>query len=156
MVWDRVPWTRNTAWFMPAAIAGAIIVAITALGWPVGAIARRRYGASLNLSGIDLTLHRLIHALAWLALATLGGWTLLLNSLGKIESNLDGWIWFLEIASAVGFSALAACALWIACRSWLRPQSWLNRAWSALCVAGALSILWTAAAFHLISFGANY
>jgi CubicO group peptidase (beta-lactamase class C family) len=156
MVWDRVPWTRNTAWLMPAAIAGAIIVAITALGWPVGAIARRRYGASLNLSGIDLTLHRLIHALAWLALATLGGWTLLLNSLGKIESNLDGWIWFLEIASAVGFSALAACALWIACRSWLRPQSWLNRAWSALCVAGALSILWTAAAFHLISFGANY
>jgi CubicO group peptidase (beta-lactamase class C family) len=156
MVWDRVPWPRNTAWLMPAAIVGTVIVAITALGWPIGAIARRKYGASLHLSGIDLTLHRLIHALAWLALATLGGWALLLTSLGKTESNLDGWIWLLEIASAVGFSALAACALWIACRSWLRPRTLLNRAWSALCVAGALSILWTAAAFHLISFGANY
>ena len=156
MVWDRTPWTRNTAWLMPAFVMGVGIIAITALGWPMGAIARRSYGATLGLTGIDLALYRLIHGLSWLALATLGGWMLLFQSLGTTDASLDRWIWLLEIASAIGFAGLATCALWIACRSWTRPRTWFARAWSTLRVAGALSILWVAIAFHLISFGSNY
>ncbi|WP_313804594.1 serine hydrolase domain-containing protein [Sphingobium sp.] len=156
MVWEPTPWTRNIAWLMPAFLAGLGIIAITALGWPAGAIARRRYGASLGLTGIDLTLHRLIHGLSWLALAILGGWMLLFQSLGATDASLDAWIWLLEITSAIGFAGLAACALWIAYRSWTRPGTWFARAWPTLRAAAALSILWVAVAFHLTSFGANY
>jgi CubicO group peptidase (beta-lactamase class C family) len=156
MVWDRTPWTRNTAWLMPAFLAGFGIIALTALGWPMGTIARRRYGATLGLTGIDLALDILVHALSWLALATLGGWMLLFQSLGGTDASLDGWIWLQEIASAIGFTSLAACAVWIAFRSWMHPTTWSAQAWSTLRAAGALSILWVAVAFHLISYGTNY
>ncbi len=156
MVWDRTPWTRNTAWLMPAFLAGLGIIALTALGWPMGAIARRRYGATLGLTGIDFALDNLVHALSWLALATLGGWMLLFQSLGGTDASLDGWIWLQEIASAIAFLGLAACALWIAYRSWAHPTIWFARVWSTLRAGGALSILWVVVAFHLISFGTNY
>jgi CubicO group peptidase (beta-lactamase class C family) len=156
MVWDRTPWTRNTAWLMPVFLVGVGVIALTALGWPFGAVVRRRYGAALGLGGGDLVLHRLIHGLAWLALATLGGWMLLIQSLASVESNLDGWIWLLEIASAIGFVGLAACALWMAGRSWRRPTGRLQRGWALLRAGAALSILWVAVAFHLIHFGAAY
>ena len=155
-VWDRTPWARNTAWLMPVVIAGLGIIAITALGWPVRAIVRRRYGASLSLTGFDLALHRLVHGLAWLAFAILGGWALLLQSLAATEASLDAWIWLLEIVSAVGFVGLALCALLIAYRACATPHTWFARAWSIARAAGALSILWMALAFHLISFGVNY
>jgi hypothetical protein len=141
---------------MPAFVAGLGVIALTALGWPIGAIARRRYDAALGLAGVDLTLHHMIHGLSWLALATLGGWMLLFQSLGASDANLDGWIWLLEIASAITFPVLAACALWTAGRSWTRSSAWSARIWSTLRAAGALSVLWVAVAFHLVSFGANY
>ena len=156
MVWEPTPWMRNTAWLMPAFLVGLGIIAITALAWPAGAIARRRYGAPLGMMGVDLTLHRTIHILSWLALATLGGWMLFFGALGKTEASLDGWIWLLEIAGAIGFTSLAACAIWIACRSWMHKGTWIARIWSVLRAAGAVAILWVAVAFHLISFGANY
>jgi hypothetical protein len=78
------------------------------------------------------------------------------QSLGATDANLDGWIWLLEITSAIGFTGLAACGLWIAGRCWARQATWSGRAWSTLRAAGALSILWVGIAFHLISFGANY
>ncbi|MBY0509248.1 MAG: beta-lactamase family protein [Rhodospirillaceae bacterium] len=156
MVWEPTPWPRNAIWLMPAFVAGLGIIAITALGWPMGVIARRRYRATLSLTGIDLTLSRLTCGLSWLALAILGGWMLLFQSLGSTDASLDGWIWRLEIGSAVGFVGLAACAVWAAYRALTRPRAWSVRIWSALCAVGAISILWVAVAFHLVSFGANY
>jgi len=156
MVWLRVPWYRNTAWLMPAFIFGVALIAITALAWPAGAIVRRRYGASLSLSGAALTVHRLLHALAWLALGILGGWMLLFSTLEKSEANLDVWIWLLEIASAIGFVGLAVCALLRAYRAWTPQGRWWDKTWSSLRAVAALSILWVAVAFHLISFGTSY
>jgi CubicO group peptidase (beta-lactamase class C family) len=155
-VWDRTPWSRNTAWLTPAFAIGLGIIAITALAWPIGAVARRVHGVRLGLTGADLALHRLVRGLAWLVLATLGGWMLLLKALVESEANLDAAIWILEMVGAIGFAGLVLCAGWIACRSWTRPSAWLARAWSALRVIGAVAILWVAVAFHLISFGASY
>jgi CubicO group peptidase (beta-lactamase class C family) len=156
MVWVRAPWYRNTAWLMPAFIFGGGIIAITALAWPAGAIVRWRYGASLSLSGADLIMHRLLPVFAWLASAALGGWMLLFSTLEGSEANLDLWIWLLEFTSVIGFVGLAVCAFLSACRAWTPQGNWAGRIWSSLRAAGALSVLWVAVAFHLISFGTNY
>ena len=122
----------------------------------MGAVARRKYATPLELAGVDLTLHRLLHAFAWFAIATLAGWAMLFSSLGASDANLDGWIWSLQIASAICFPVLAACALAIMVRGWTRPRHWFARSWSALRAAGAVSVLWVTIVFHLIAFGANY
>jgi hypothetical protein len=47
----------------------------------------------------------------------------------------------LEIAGAVPFCGLAACALFASWRDWTRPKPWVVRVWSVVRVAGSLSIL---------------
>lgn len=156
MVWDRVPWARNTAWLMPAFLAGVGIIAITALGWPIGAAIRTFYGATFRLIGSDLILHRLTSGLSWVALGVIGGWMMLVQSIGSGKADFDGYIRLLEIASAVGSVSLVACAVFGVFRSWTAQGAWLGRIWSSLRAAAAVSILWVAVAFHIISFGVNY
>ena len=46
-------------------------IVVTALSWPVGAISRRRFGAAIPLSGLDLKSYRWVRGFSWLVLAAL-------------------------------------------------------------------------------------
>ncbi len=155
MLWVRAPWYRDATWLMPALIVSLVIVALTASSWPIGAISRRRFGASLALSGSDLRTHRLVRGFSWGCLVVVGGWAVLLMS---IESDTEfGWpIWLLEIAGTVGFFGLAGTALWNAWTIWKGHRGWFAKLWSPLLAIAALCILWVALGFHLISFGSHY
>ncbi len=155
MVWERAPWYRDAAWLMPLFAAALAIVALTALSWPVGAIARRRFGAAMTLRGADLTAYRWARALSWLVLAALGGWAWLFASLDS-DKNLDAAIWLLEIAGIVGFVGLCGAALWNLQRVWRGKRGWFAKLWSALLVLAALLTLWVTLSFHLIHLGARY
>jgi CubicO group peptidase (beta-lactamase class C family) len=155
MVWERAPWYRNAAWLMPVFIASLVLVALTALSWPIGAISRRRFGAAMALGGPDLKSYRWVRAFSWLVLAALGGWAWLFSSLGS-DTNVDGAIWLLEFAGTVGFVGLCGAALWNLRRVWRGNRGWFAKLWSALTVLAALFTLWVALSFHLISFGARY
>ncbi len=155
MVWERAPWYRDAAWLMPLFAAALVIVALTALSWPVGAIARRRFGAAITFRGEDLAAYRWARALSWLVLAALGGWAWLFASLDS-DKNLDAAIWLLEIAGSVGFVGLCGAALWNLQRVWRGKRGWFARLWSALLVLAALLTLWVTLSFHLIHLGARY
>ncbi len=155
MVWERAPWYRDAAWLMPLFMGALLIVAFTALSWPVGAIARRRFGAAITLRGADLTAYRWARALSWLVLAALGGWAWLFNSLDS-DKNLDAGIWLLEIAGTVGFVGLCVAAVWNLQRIWRGKRGWFAKLWSALLVLAALLTLWVTLSFHLIHLGARY
>jgi hypothetical protein len=157
MVWDRAPWYRDATWLMPPFVAALALVALTALSWPVGAISRRRFGVALALGGPDLKSYRWVRAACWLVLAALSGWAALFAALSaQSESDLDGWIWLLEIAGTVGIVGLCAAALWNMQRVWKGNRGWFGKLCGALLALAAFSILWVALNFHLISFGSHY
>jgi CubicO group peptidase (beta-lactamase class C family) len=70
MIWYRTPASLDSAWLIPALLFGVAMVFLTALSWPVGWFARRRYGATLKLEGESRRTYR---GAARLRLAGAGG-----------------------------------------------------------------------------------
>jgi CubicO group peptidase (beta-lactamase class C family) len=156
MVWNRVPWYQDATWLMPALVAALVLIALTALSWPVGAISRRRFGMAMALGGPDLKAYRWVRGFSWLVIAALSGWAWLFSSLAVSDTNFDGAIWLLEIAGTVGFVGLCGAALWNLQRAWQSKRGWFAKLWSMLLVLAALLTLWLTWSFHLISFGTRY
>jgi CubicO group peptidase (beta-lactamase class C family) len=155
MVWDRAPWYRDSAWLMPLFVVALGLIALTALSWPVGAISRRRFGATIALSGADLKAYRWVRGFSWLVLAAFAGWAWLFASF-ESDANLDPALWLLEIAGSVGFIGVFCAALWNLQRVWRGNRGWFAKLWSILLVLAAFLTLWVTLSFHLVHFGTHY
>jgi CubicO group peptidase (beta-lactamase class C family) len=155
-VFERAPWYRDASWLFPLFVCSVAIVLLTALSWPIGAISRRRCRVVIALEGEDLTSYRWVRGLAWLTVAALGGWLLVLVPRRILLGGIDALIWLLQIGGSIGYFGLLGAALWNVQRAWIGPRGWFARAWSALLVLAAVAILWVTLAFHLVSFGTRY
>ncbi len=155
MVFDRVPWHKDTAWLLPAFIISLIVIALTALSWPVAAISRRRYGATLALIGRDRSTYRVVRLFSWLAIAVPLGWVAVI-SMAFGGTTPAGLIWCMEILGTLVFPGLFGLAIWNAMRAFKGGRGWFAKLWSVLLVIAAFFVLWVAVAFNLISFGANF
>ena len=158
MIWYRTPSALDSAWLMPALLFGVGAVSLTALSWPVGWFARRRYGAQLALEGEARRTYRAVRGFAWLALVALAGWMVVITGLESFESHgsTDWLILLVQIVSTLAFFGLFGLSIWNAWLIWKRKGNWFAKIWSVLLVLGVFFILWTALAFRLISFGAEF
>lgn len=160
MVFDRTPWYLDSAWLLPALLAGLTIITLTALAWPVGAIARRRYKATLPFEGRALLAHRLTYGFAWLIIVALGLWTIFmvvgLNDLEMWSGPLDPLLWSAQILTAVAFFGLSVVAVWRLWLVWTERRGWFSKLWSVLLVLSAVVMLWVGLGFNLIGFGTHY
>lgn len=158
MIWYRTPAALDSAWLMPALLFGIAVVFLTALSWPVGWFARRRYGAQLALQGRSLHSYRVVRGFAWLVLLALVGWMVVITGLESFEGHgsTDWLILLVQIIGTLAFLGLFAAALWNAWIVWRSKRGWFAKLWSVLLVLGAFFILWTALAYKLISFGAEF
>ena len=50
-VYDRTPWSKSAGWWLPVIAVSLAVVLLTALAWPVSALARRRYGVPYAVRG---------------------------------------------------------------------------------------------------------
>lgn len=160
MVLDPAPWTVNASWLVPAISAALGIVALTALAWPAGAIARRRHGFAFPLAGRDRRVFRITHALAWAALAVFAGWATLItkmfDDLGNLGGKMDWLLYTLQFLTPVILLAFLGFALWNLWLIWHRKSGWGSKLWSVLVVASAFIFLWFAWFGNLIGFGTVY
>lgn len=156
MVFDRVPASQSNAWLLPALYAALAILALTVLLWPIRAVVRRRYGASLDLSRARLTAFRASRIAAGAILAVLLGWVLVISAVsGNIDNltaKIDVWLWLLQVAGLFAFVGGLAIMIWNAWLAWRAPASWQARAWSLLLVFAAAIPLWIAIVFGLLAF----
>ncbi len=158
-VWERVPWYRDAAWLQPLCLAALVVLALTALSWPAGAITRRWCGVALAPNGRDLKAYRLVCIFCWVVLAVLLGWASLLADFIRLVDNdgsLDWRIWLLQIGGTIGIFGVTAVAIWNLERVWQGVRGRFEKLWSLLLAVATLPILWVMLAFHLISFGTHY
>ncbi|WP_066803127.1 serine hydrolase domain-containing protein [Sphingomonas asaccharolytica] len=156
MVFDRVPASQSNAWLLPALYAALAILALTVLLWPIRALVRRRYGATLDLSRARLTAFRASRIAAGAILAVLVGWMLVISAVSgdidNLTAKIDGWLRLLQVAGLFAFVGGFAVMIWNAWLAWRAPASWQARTWSLLLVFAAAIPLWTAIVFGLLAF----
>ena len=156
MMFDRVPWYVNAAWLAPALWAALAIVGLAAIGWPAGAIARRRYGQTLAFTGRRLQVYRWTKILAWLSLIVFGSWIALiligLEDLAFLGGMFQIPLVALQILSPIVFVGLVGFAAWTLRFIW-HDGKWTAKIWSVLVLLAALVMLWVAISHNLIGFG---
>lgn len=160
MVFEPIPWWRSPAWLLPLLVVGSGALLLTSVFWPVTAIVRRRYRASLGLTGPELLAYRWSRIAVVAVLITLLAWggtiAAMMSNYSLLSSRLDGWIWvlhFLALIVFVGGAAIVCWNAWVVCRG---SRGWFSKTWSVLLAVSSLVALWVALVFHLIGFSTNY
>jgi CubicO group peptidase (beta-lactamase class C family) len=160
MVYDRVPAAVSSAWLLPAMQVSLAALTLTFLFWPIGALARRRYKATLALQGSARKAYRLSRLFSGLILAVFIGWALVISAMMKDFSNMSDvmnpWLWTLQIAGVLVFTGALLVMLWNAKVTWGESRRWMAKLWSLVLVFSAATILWMAYAYKLIAFTVDF
>jgi CubicO group peptidase (beta-lactamase class C family) len=160
MVFDRVPWYQDGAWLTPLLCISLAALALSVLSWPIAAIVRRRYGATLALDPVSLRAFRLSKIAAALILAALVMWAVTIVRMFKDLNNLgagyDLTIHLAQFFGVIAFIGGFAAMLWNVRAVWTGKRRWPAKVWSIVLAVSAFMVLWVAFAFHLIGFSVYY
>ena len=160
MVFERVPTSRSSSWIMPMLYVSLGILALTFLLWPVAALVRRKYGASLAVTGKTRMTYRGTRIFSVLVLAVLTGWVVavskLFGSLDNMTTAFDGWLWFLQIIGLLVFVGAVIVSGWNALLAWRDGRRWTAKLWNTLIFLACLMVLYFAYTFGLIAMTVNY
>ena len=161
MVFDRVPWYQNGAWLVPLLYCALGALVLTAIFWPVTAIVRRRFGASLALGPDALRGYRFSKIGSILLAAALGLWAFtvirMFGDFNNLSDSFNSSIRFAQLFGILAFLVGTVLILWNLRAVWsIGTRRWPAKVWSAVLALSALVVLWVAFAFHLIGFGIYY
>ena len=160
MVFDRPVWYRDAGWLRPLFCVSLAALALTAVFWPVTAIVRRRFGATLALNAPALRAYRLSKIAAVLIVAAVAVWALtvglMLKDINRLTAQFDWMVHLAQLLGIVAFIGGFVMMLLNLRAVWSGERHWPAKAWSVVLAASAFVILWVAFAFNLIGFGVNY
>ena len=160
MVFERVPWYRDSAWLLPMTCAGLAALLLTGVMWPIAAIVRRRYGATLPLDPKSLLAYRWSKIASILIVAAFTTWaltiTFMLKDINNLGSKFDSTVRFAQIFGIVVFIGGFGVMLWHLRTVWSGTRRWPAKLWSIVLALSAFFVLWVAFAFKLIGFGLYY
>jgi CubicO group peptidase (beta-lactamase class C family) len=160
MIFDRVPASENAGWLVPALYCALAALLLTAVFWPVTAIVRRRFGASLALGPDALRAYRLSKVGSILLLAGLGWWgftiTRMFGDFDNLSNKFNGSIRFTEMFGMLAFLLGSAFIVWNLVTVWKGARRWPAKTWSIVLALSAFVVLWIAFTFHLFTFGVYF
>jgi CubicO group peptidase (beta-lactamase class C family) len=160
MVFDRPAWYQNVGWLRPSFYMSLAALALTAIFWPVTAIVRRRFGATLALDPPSMRAYRQSKIAAILIVAAVAFWGttvgLMLKDFNNLTAHFD---WVVHLAQLLGIVAFIGGLVLMVLNlraAWRGQRRWPAKVWSVVLVLSAFIVLWIAFAFNLIGFGVNY
>jgi CubicO group peptidase (beta-lactamase class C family) len=154
------PGSLNAGWIFPVGGIALLILVIAALGWPIVALVRRRYKYQPEITGRALQLHRATRATAWLFIAILIGWLLVLtavnNDLTALNGGLDPWMRLLQLVLIVAILGTIA-AIWNAIVVARGPgKHVLATIWAVLIALSAVFFAWLCLDLGLLTASLNF
>jgi CubicO group peptidase (beta-lactamase class C family) len=161
MVFDRVPWYQNGAWLLPLLYCALGALILTAIFWPITAIVRRRFGASLALGPDALRAYRFSKIGSILLAAALGLWAYtvirMFGDFNNLSEKFNSTLHFTQLFGILAFLVGTVFILWNLRTVWSgATRRWPAKVWSVVLAVSAIVVLWVAFVFHLIGFGVYY
>ena len=160
MIFLPAPAATNGAWLNPALITALGVTLLAAMGWPVRAIIRRRFGAKLAMEGKALSAFRLSRIFSWLVLVAVAGWIGLIVSfsadIGRLGGPLDWLIQLLRVLTPLAAAGLLATACWHLLLSIKDKRRWTVKLGATLLLLAGFIFVWVTLAFHLYGFNMIY
>jgi CubicO group peptidase (beta-lactamase class C family) len=161
MVFDRVPWYQNGAWLLPLLYGALGALVLTVVFWPITAIVRRRFGASLALPPDALRAYRLGKIGALLLAAALGLWAYtiirMFGDFNNLSEKFNSTLRFTQLFGILAFLVGTVLILWNLRAVWSTgTRRWPAKVWSVVLALSAFVVLWVAFVFHLIGLGVYF
>jgi CubicO group peptidase (beta-lactamase class C family) len=157
-IFQKVGFWGNKYLYSTLAIYGLVMVVLTLVLWPVGALIRKHYGRPLELSPLECKLRLGVRLVCILFVIFFGGWlTVLSTAKGPGAMNALGpWIILFGILGVLCvFGALLTCVN--AYRTWSVPNRWI---WTKLhdtaLALACLGLVWFAIAGNLMNFNTHF
>jgi CubicO group peptidase (beta-lactamase class C family) len=136
-------------------VAMALLLA-SVLAWPVGAAARKWYGAA-PLSGPVRAGTRWTAIAAIVALLAALAWAALFSVVAQLTANhLDATLHAVQALAVAGFAGGWLVSLWNLVQRVRTPGRRGSTTWAALQFLSFTMVLYVALAYHLIGFGSGY
>ena len=160
MLWEPAPWWKSAAWLMPAVLSGLGALLLTVLAWPISALVRRRYKVPYALVGRDAKAHLVIRitAMAVLVSVVLYGVTVaaFLNNFDLLVARNDWMVHTVRLLAMIVLPIGAGVSLWNAMAVLRSKRIWTSKLWALVLLLSFVIILWTAFAFEMMGYSANY
>jgi CubicO group peptidase (beta-lactamase class C family) len=139
-------------------IFGLVMVVLTLLFWPVGALIRKHYTRPLNLTPAERGLRLSTRLVCILFVLFLGGWMFLLSKAEDLEviNTLSPWITILGILGVLCvLGALLVC--FNAFKGWTAPNRWIwTKLYDTALALGCIGLIWFALTWNLMNFNTHY
>ena len=166
--YTRAPDWRHASWLSPLLLLSVMALVMASLAWPIAALVRRHYGASLP-GGLAVQAYRFSHIAAVSQVVVIAAWSAILFGMMAtfyitwlpyfISSSMDKWILAAHLLSIVILPLATLVALWNVSVTFRTRGGWrgaLPRLWSLVLGVSSLTVLYTAAIFHFIGFGVAF
>jgi len=140
-------------------VTSLIVMALTLLGWPVGAMIRKHYGQTLALEGDARRLRLIVHLACILCFVVVAMLASFLNKftndfgLGKNGDFNIHFMQFLGLLTGLG----AVAAIYQSIGSWRDSGRWIwAKIWNTLLALSVLFFFWFLFHWHLLNWNLNY
>ena len=141
---------------VPLLVVALALLLATVFVWPVGAAARKWYGAA-PLSPAVRAGTRGIAIAAIVALLAALAWTAFFTVVAQLTTpHLDGWLKAVQVLALVGFVGGWLVSIWNLVQRVRAPGRRGSTTWAALQFLSFTMVLYVAFAYHLVGFGSGY
>jgi hypothetical protein len=158
-IFQKVGFWENKYFNYTLAISGLVVVVLTVLLWPVGALIRKHYGRPLDLSPLERKLRLGVRLVCILFICFFGGWLAVLATasgpVGAINA-VAPWIVCLGILGVLCVFGVVL-AFVNALRSWSAPNRWIwTQLHDTVLALACLALVWFAVTWNLMNFNLHF
>ena len=160
MVFQKAPFSENSGWNIPLIIGAIVILLLTVLLWPVGALIRRHYRQTLPLSAEERRMRLWVRLVCLVFVIYFGAFALFLSTgfkdIGLLSPHYNP---LLRAIQLVGWVAVLGTLIVIvnALRVWKHKDRWLwSRIGETVIALACVGAVWFIFTWNLLHWSLKY